>query len=427
MKAGQVLEVITKKMPFLSVIHPRIYKGVISMFALRGIQMGLGLATMYFLSHTLTQKAFGEYSFIVNAVGLLTIFSLTGLTDSVMQAVARGFQGTYRAATPIAFYSSLIASLILLIMGGWYLSQDHWQLAAGLFAAAFLFPFSNGLLLWKGVTTGSEKFPTLLRLEGANSAIMSVLVIGGVILMPGIILIPLVVGMTIPAIQNIRQTIRSFKEINKVEPVEEGGISYGVKTTFYNSLNIVARHADKLLLFMFLSPQTLALFVASEKLSETIRTVTQDIAAVLGPRFAQYSHYTDRLDKALKVFSMLMGISIIIFAFTVLPWILVTIFGEAYSPAIPYAQALMCSSAIGNLANLQFRFIRSQLDEKAFRKIIIITALSKITSSAILIPFMGITGAVISVFIFRIVMSIIVYNSIKKFRPGYNMRMKDVK
>lgn len=94
------------------------FRGAASLFLLRFIQLGMGLTSTYFLARSMSKDAFGEYNMMLNAIGIAGLTTLTGLNNSLMQAVARGFIGTYRAVVPIAFRSSFLGSLGLLVMGG---------------------------------------------------------------------------------------------------------------------------------------------------------------------------------------------------------------------------------------------------------------------------------------------------------------------
>ena len=193
-----------------------------------------------------------------------------------------------------------------------------------------------------------------------------------------------------------------LKKIDCRAPVETGSIQYGIKTTLYSSLNIIANHIDKLLIYGFFSPASLALYFAAERMSELTKSIGQNLAAVLAPRFAKTESYTDRLDRILNFFSIGLGASIIIFAFTILPRIMDILFGENYIEAIPYAQALLCTLAIGNHASLRNRFVNSKLDEKSNRDITILMSLIRICASAVFVPIFGILGAVVATLIYRI-------------------------
>ena len=176
-------------------------------------------------------------------------------------------------------------------------------------------------------------------------------------------------------------------------------------------------HIDKLLLFFFLSPAVLATFVVADRIADLFRNITQDLSVVLAPKFAKYDYYTSKLDRYLKIFVFVYGAAIIIFAFTTLPWLMAILFGENYLDSIPYAQALLCSVTIGNIATIKFRFIRSKIDAISFRNITVFTSLGRIIMSLILIPWLGIFGAVVSVFLYRILHTMVVNAVIKKNYP----------
>jgi O-antigen/teichoic acid export membrane protein len=200
--------------------------------------------------------------------------------------------------------------------------------------------------------------------------------------------------------------LRTLKRVPKEKPAEEGVIPHGMQSSFFTSFLIVSNYIDKILLFYFINPAALALFVAAERVSDLLKTAVQDMASALAPKFAKTKNYTEKLDKFFKILCIAFGAGLVIFAFTFLPYLILLIYGEKYADAIPYSQALMCAAALGNLASIQFRFIRSKLDTKNFRDIVVGTSLFRIVISAILIPLFGLKGAVISAFIYRIAMSV---------------------
>lgn len=375
--------------------------------------MCLGFVTTYFLAHTLTQENFGEYHLILSVVGILSMFALRGLNNSIMQSTARGFKGTYRVAVPIAFLSSLIGAFILVLLSIYYMNQNP-TLALGFLISGLFFPFMHGMIHWKGVETGKEKFKKLVIFESISAFIMHAGIIITLMFFTDTFLLPLTILFLIPSLFNIALTFYKMREIPINEAQESASIKYGIKSTMFESFNILAKHTDKILLFFWLSPTTLALFVAADRIAELVRNTTQDIAAVLAPRFAKNKEYTQTLDKALKLFSLLIGIAIIIFAFTILPYLIEIIFGDKYIPSIPYSQALLCTVALGNLAILRFRFIRSQLDLDNFRNIIVFTSLFRILCSSIFIPLWGLNGAILSVLLYRGFMIIVVGRVMKE-------------
>lgn len=388
-------------------------KNTALLVGLNGFRSVLGLATTYFLVRALSQESFGEYNFLLSVIGLLSIFALPGLNEAIMQSVAREKVGTYRAALPLAFFSSFLGSLILFGFGVWYWSQNDPDLATALFLASAVFPFAHGLGQWRSIKTGKEDFVFIARWDGTTSLVTSLLIIGGIHLMPGNILVPLGIILSVQAIQNLVLTYTSVQQIPKDQPVEKDSLSYGIKTSLFSGIGLAAKYIDKFLIFYFLSPASLAIYVAAERFPEFFRNLIKNLATVLAPRFAKHRYYTQRLDTFIKYFSSGATIFILVFAFTILPWLVILIFGESYREAVPYAQALMCTVAIANSVPLRVRFIKSKLDAKSFKEIISVMSVTRIVASSIFIPTMGLTGAVIAVFISRIITTATVHYIIK--------------
>jgi len=384
------------------------------LFGLSGLQRLFGLATTYFLVRSLSLESYGEYNFILSAIAVLSLFSLPGMSNAIMQSVARGNPGTYRKALTLAFFSSFLGSLCLIGFGVWYLSHNNNELATSFFLASALFPFATGLDKWASVKVGREEFASIARLRGAASLLTSILVIGGIHLVPGNILVPLGILLLVKASQNLLLTYTSIRKIGKNQPIEKDSISYGVKISFYGGIGIVAKHIDKFLIFYFLSPAAMAIYVAAQRFPELVKQLIKTLATVIAPRFAKHEFYTKHLDSLIKIFSFSVAAILVFFAFTLLPWLVVLIFGESYAEAVPYSQALMCSVAIAGSVPLRLRFIKSKLDAKSFRKVTLVRSAIQVVSNVIFIPTLGLTGAVVTAFIVRITTTATIHFIIKK-------------
>jgi O-antigen/teichoic acid export membrane protein len=387
-------------------------RNAVILFALRFLQRLLRLVVLYFVVRALSKNAFGEYQFILSCSALMVVFTLPGLNNAVMQSVARGFSGVYRKAVPRALAASVIGSVVLAALGVQH--RGAGELGLGFFLAAVLFPLAYGLEQWRAVRTGREDFAAVFRIDGFAVAVLAVLMIAGVTWLPGHLLVPLAVLLGVQTALNTLMTASTLRSMPKETPVEEGSLRYGARTTIYTAFNTAANQIDKLLLFYFLSPTALATFYAAERIPELTKGVVQDVSSVMAPRFAKSARYTAGLDRKLRWIGLGTGAAILVAAFVILPWLVSLVFGNRYDDAVPFAQALMCSIAIGNTATLRYRYIASKLDEASSRFVNITMSLTRIAASLVLVPLYGILGAVISAFIYRVATLIIVQIVIKK-------------
>ncbi len=378
------------------------------LFALRALQHVLRLAMLYFVVRALDTTQYGQYQFVLTCVALATVCALPGLNNSLVQSIARGFLGTFRPAVRLAFRASFVGSAVLLALAFWNARGPASELPRAFVVAAALFPFAYGLEQWRSLRTGFEDFAGFFRVEGATAVVLAALMIAAVVTWPGAIVVPLVVLLGVQSVANVYLTARALRRIPRDAPFEAGVLNHGTRTTFYAGLNTLANQIDKVLVFAFLSPASLAVLVVADRIPEMTKHAVQDVAAVLAPRFARRARYDHALDRSLRLLGIAAGATIVTAAFTVLPWLVTLVFGATYREAIPYAQALMCTVAIGNVATLRYRYVSSKLDKSGPLTVNLVMSTTRIAASAILVPWLGLMGAVISTAIYRLVMVAIV-------------------
>ena len=111
---------------------------------------------------------------------------------------------------------------------------------------------------------------------------------------------------------------------------------------------------------------------------------------------------------------MFVGLVIVIIAFAIIPVIFNLLFTNEYEHAIFISQILMLSLVVGQVAQWKRVFLNSKLDSVAIKHITLKSNFIRIGTSAILVPLFGISGAVISTFIYRLANAYFVSEQIKK-------------
>ncbi len=395
--------------------HYNLLNGFAQMGVLRGLQLVLGLVGTYFITHSLTVEQYGEYQSVLSMVGMLTIFSLTEFSNTLMQSIARGHTGSFLKMLPYPFFFSFVGSLILSGFAVWYGAGGHDSLMMCYLIAAAFFPFANGLTLWRGIRLGRQAFSQLTRIEMVSLVLLQAGIIALTFIFPGEYVEIYMWLSFLPAIINVIFIYASWKEFRKYDrPAEEGVVPHALHGSFYNSFFTIANYFDRLLLAFYLSPAALAIFIAADRIPDLMRSVVQDAATVLAPKFANTEFYTKKLDMIFKVFCLGFFVVAVAFGYTLMPYVITLIYGHKYEEAISYAQILIVAYAIGNLSSLQFRYIRSKLDTKNYRNITISTSVLRIIMSVALVPAFGIGGAVASAVLYRVCLSLITNHIVHK-------------
>lgn len=390
-------------------------KGFLHLSMLRGVQIIMGLVTTYFLTRSLSVSQFGEYQFVLNMLGILGIFGLTEFNNTLMQSIARGYTGSYKKLFPYPLLISFAGSLVLLVFAAWYgVQKDNAPLMICFLMAAITFPLMQGLTLWRGLKIGEKNFFGFAKIEMCALFCTQLGIIAMTQIYGGEYVGVFLIFIAVPSLINLFMLYRVRYLLHVSGPAEDGIVPHGLKSSFYASFFIASNYVDKILLFFFLSPASLAYFAAADRMAELLKTSAQDIANALAPKFAETNNYTKRLDHYLKLFCLVFGAFMVVFSFTLLPYAIDIIYGSSYHDSIFYAQILIFAAAIGNLSSMQFRYIRSKLDTDNFRDIVVYTSIFRMVSSIILIYTMGINGAILSVLAYRLVLTIYTNYLIKR-------------
>ncbi len=374
----------------------------------RVVQRFAGLVSLYFVVRHLSPAEFGQYQFAAVALATVAFFGLPGLDNAVMQSIARGSNKLYRRATGFTLKVSILGSITLAFVA-LAIRPYHPGAFEPLLVAAMLFTPYIALAQWKSVLLGDSRFVLLAIMESATALLAHGGMIAAVLFDVRTLWVFVLIYTSPTALVNLIATLVCLHRIASSKPDEENDplFRYGLESSAVTAVSMIAEQIERLAIFLLISPTTLAIYLAGDRLSEFVRGVFQDVAAVLAPHFARMPKYEGGIERAIWALSVLAGVGILLFAFTLAPTVLLLIFGPSYGPSIPFAQVLLCSVAIGNIGQFQFRFIRSQLDGQSFRRITLWTSGVRIVGSLLLVKLFGVWGAVVALFAHRILLSIL--------------------
>lgn len=382
-----------------------IVAGATWLFALRGLQLLLSFAGIFFLTRSLSVETYGALATFLAVLGICSMTSLPGINQAVAQCAARDeVVAFYSRAVVISISASLVGSLIL-ICASIYASYRMPQLEVPFLVASALLPLSHGMLQWQALLLGRERYDKLFAYSGVGSFLTYGVMIVALQFYPDI-LVPVLCMLAIPALINLAMTFGSFVPTSGDRGSTE--IRYGIRTSGYLAINAIANNVDKLLITAFLPLEAVAYYALSERIAEITKNATQDLATALAPRLARVSVYTKRLDKKLRLLALSVSIAIIAATFTVFPYVFLALFTTKYDNAVPIAQALLVTVSIGVHATLRARYLWSKLDLEGARDVYVYTSILRVAVSAALVPAFGLWGAVASTLLYRIATSVFV-------------------
>lgn len=361
-----------------------------------------GILLAVALTRTLSKEGFGEYNLVISAVGLAAVFALPGMAAPIAQAVARGFDGTFRLASRSAFIWSL-AGTVGILAGALYRGfTDGPSAAFPLAIAALLFPAARGLDHWSNVFVGRTDFRSLARWRGLKAFIVTAVAVGTCLLTRDLSWI-VAAYFGAQAATNIALTAIMIRTVQADAPAQPEAVSFGVKSSFIGSAaNTAGNQIDALLIFAFLSPEVLAVFAAASKLPEILKSLVQSLSTIFIRDLAKLDAITSSIERKMDLICAGTAVVIIILAFTALPIAIPLIYSSAYVEAVPISQVLLLTVAVGLLATVRYTFLKARIDLDAFKKVHLSANFVRIIASCLLIPFLGVWGAVASTLLYRL-------------------------
>lgn len=384
----------------------------------RLLQQSVGLAVVFVLVRTVSKEQFGQYILVFTLVGILQVSCLPAMQRAVIQSVARGHEAVFRRAASIAFRSSFAGAAVLLIIAGAFLAHGQQELAYALGVAAALFPLSQGLSNWQSLQLGRGEFRQNSFRVGVGVVGSSVAVLSLALL--GITTLPALIGanLAVTALQNLWQHRKAQLSIAPDATYEEGAVSYGLKVSGWNVLEIAGSYCDRLFVYLFLSPTALGTFAAADRLPEILKNYGTLLNAAVLPQLARRKDYTPRLDRFLNLVGLAIALPVAAFGIWLVPIVVPLIYTDAYAEAILLCQIITISVSITLFNSVKYTFVQSKLDVRAPREITLWVTTIRIVSSAFLTWRFGLIGAAASSIVYRVSYAALIEMYVKRYYLG---------
>lgn len=381
-------------------------KNISCVLLARVFQQLINIVAFFFIIRLVPKDVIGEYHFVLSIVSLLSIFSLPGFNNGILQSISRGDAGFFKLATKYKIFGSLMASVILIILSYFYfyfyLYLSNISMAYCFILSAISIPFYQGLLHWKSTYLGREEINKLSFLELLCSLVQfSLLGLCAFIYSDNYILL-VFISLSVPSMQNIIMYLKE-REKYKIYKVNDDMVSYSLKTSKYQVLPIISSQIDRLSVYGVLSPSDLIIYNLSLKFSEFTKNLIQDLAKIAMPKFARMPTYTKKTNDKINIISIVIGLLILLFTYFIFPFVYRFLTPEDYYDYIYLSQILLVSVSFSAFSIFKGNYIKSQKDSKGFKNVIYISTLSKIITSIPLVYFFGLLGAVFSIFIQRVI------------------------
>ena len=368
-----------------------------------------GIILSIFLARTTSTEVFGDYYFLLSIITMLSIISMPGLNISLVKSVSRGKDGIYTESVKLSFLWSLIGIPVLLLIGLYYYFFGNNLVGIALLLAAIFFPFFYAPNNWQYLLIGKERFDLYSKRNMTQTLIISMFIIISVIIGKGSLIPIFITYMLFNAFFNTFYYFQCKKFVEN-DAEEEGWKNSGYQLTFIEFTLFAYDNIDKIIIGILLGPSQLAIYVIAVTVVNLLRGSFSQIFQVITPKIMKMekeliNYHLKRLMPKFIIFNIILLIFIII----ILPFIIKLFYSEKYIQSIYYAQIYTLTIPLAFIMTITSNIIVAHNKENILLKLRIVGTIVLLSLYVLLIPLLGLIGAIISSIIYYIFIDILQY------------------
>ncbi len=361
---------------------------------LSGFFLSIAFANLF------AKESFGTYKFIFSVVGILGAFSLTGLSTSVIQSVARGFHSSLQRGFRINLKWSLGIFLAGIGLSIYYFINDNAFLSFSFLIAGVFSPVITSANLHSSFLLGKKDFRRNSLFGMVRNTLPAIAMILALLLAPSL---PIIISVyflsaTLVSLYLYQRTIKAYPKID-IEGDPELA-SYSGHLSAMDVIGRVASLLDKILIFHYLGAAPLAIYAFAIAPVEQLQGGKKIISSMIQPKLPERTF--EELQKAAPRKAMILTFYALALAglYALLaPYFYKFIFPQ-YLDSVLYSQiySLTLLAVSGTIFNEVLLAHRKKKELYVFRSV---TPIVQIILFVILLPLYGLMGLVITHVIIR--------------------------
>lgn len=348
-----------------------------------------------------SKEVFGNYKFVLSLAGIVGAFSLTGLGTAVVQAVARGFEGTLRNSFWLNLKWSVFSLAAFMAISAYYYVNGNMTLAASLFVAGLFSPILSSVSIYKPFLMGKKDFETD-AVYGIWRAIVPALSIMAILAFTNnifVLVFTYFFSHTASAAAVYFKTLVKYKPNNKVD---ESVLQFSKHVSIMSFSNTLASKLDSILIFHFLGATEVAIYYFAIALPQQIQSLFRHIGTLAMPKFAEKTLYEIRLGIYKKSVFIVIVLLVAIFSYIFAAPYIYGFFFPQYLESIRFSQVAIFS-ILAVTSILPGTALNAMKAVKELHKTVIIGATAQIMLLVILVYFYGLWGAIVANILTKII------------------------
>ena len=347
--------------------------------------------TFLAFANWLPKESYGTYQYILAVADLFGIFVLSGIDTAVARASARGQEGSLMEGLYTKIRWGLIGGFGAIALGTYYLVNANMALGFGFIIAGIFLPFWEAPGLYGTYLQGKKQF-ALLNIGDVITQFGSALTIIPTLFFTDNVLIILFVYLATWGILRTGFFVFTLRKFPPNDVRDPEMVPYGKHLSTMLVIGTVASKADTVLLWHFLGPVSVAIYVFSQSIPMRANGFLKIINRLAFPKMAAQDPTELRNTLMHKVWLLVGFSTLCAIGYAILAPFIFSLLLPNYMDAVPYT---ILASAL--IALQPFSLISSAFGAQANKKYLYIWSmgapLMRIGLFLILIPLFGLWGA----------------------------------
>jgi len=342
----------------------------------------------------LPKETYGQYRYILSIATIIAILSLQGINKAIIPSVAKGFENTILQAFKTKIKWGIIGSLTSIIVAGYFWTQNQSELAISLLIIAVFLPIFKAGEIYQSYLDGKKLFGVRISTTTIIQIVSSLLLFGGLFLTHNLIILVLIYFSS----YSLLRLFFFLRTIHKFKPNTNNDtqlIRYGKHLSLMETIGTIAGQLDSVLLFNFLGAANLATYSYAVLTIDYVRTPLQIIQEIAVPKLTirpneEIKKYLPK--KLIQItFLILVGIGIYFF---LAPWFYRTFYPQ-YTDSIMYSRLFALTLLVFPMSMIALTLYTKNKTKELY-KINTYVPIVQLISTIILVPILGILGAIIA-------------------------------
>lgn len=360
-----------------------------------------GIATTFLMARWLPRSTMGEFRYILVVFSLAGMFAAGGVGAGIIRGIAKGDTIVVWAGIKRILMLAPLGSLLLLLaaLERWFVGESN--IAAALVFSAVLFPAYAICGIYGSILTGQERIQRLIKIAILNNTLFTICFF--LVIWNTKELIPIFF-----AYLGIDVLFRGFLTWNEIRKLPKNGsaiehVKLSDHLTAIGFVQAFASQLDQILLQRFLGYDALANYSIATLIPEQIKDFVNAITGVMLRRFSKREENNKTLAGTRKHFRTMLGLSaLLIIGYAIVAPLAIPRLFPQYGGVV--LQSIVYSFGLLGLASIiGSNYFQAHHNLRALWKFFGANAAIQITSNIILIPILGVWGAIWSKTITRLV------------------------